>query len=347
MISGKGRPSRGLGSRRMGPGGSDSRRANYNINLSPARCQVLVQGLDWAMPRDDWRGIEPRIEDHLLPIERGQAVRSGWTTVTGGRPRGVTWHWTATWDLAHCTRLLGGTNPERRGVASAHYCVGRSLAEGIHRYVSLDDRSWHAGKNQTLRWDGKSFEDPRYKASRTTVGIETVNIGYGRDGVEVGDDWSWVETPDGRRTLRIQPWSDEQIEMMIALGRRVVARWPRLGVRDHHGHHDICPGYKVDPVGFPFARVLRGIYGDPTIPDVWGPVWRVAGRQRVLAALDTDPGPADGDWGSRSAAALRRFQQREGLAVNGFWSTFVSWRAHDLLAAEGEDLAMVATDALG
>lgn len=294
------------------------------------------------MPEHEESTVELRIEDHLLPIERGQAVRSGWTTVTGRRPRGVTWHWTATWDLAHCTRLLGGSEPERRGVASAHFAIGRSSDEGIHRYVSLENRSWHAGKHQTLRWDGRPFSDPRYKAARTTLGIETVNIGYARDGVRAEEDWLSVDTPDGRETLRVQPWSETQVKMMIALGRRLVERWPRLGVRDHHGHHDICPGYKVDPVGFPFARVLRGIYDDPAIPDVWGPVWRVVGRQRVLATLGLDVGPVDGHWGRRSEAALRSLQRREGLAENGMWSTFASWRVHDLLSLRGMDLTEVA-----
>lgn len=86
-----------------------------------------------------------------IPLEEGQAVSPGWTAATGHRPVAVTWHWTATWDLAKCGRLLGGADALRRGLASAHYAVGRSFAEGVHRYVSLEDRSWHAGKNQTVR----------------------------------------------------------------------------------------------------------------------------------------------------------------------------------------------------
>ena len=279
--------------------------------------------------------MDLRTVDHPIPLERGHAARPGWTTVTTRRPRGVTWHWTATWDLDHCTRLLGGADPERKGIASAHLAVGRSFEEGVHRYVSFDDRSWHAGKAQTLRWDGKPFTDPRYKASRTTLGIETVNIGYARDGVEPEADWIIADTPDGLVRRRIQPWSEEQVAMMVEVGRRIVARWPRLGPRDHHGHYDLCPGYKEDPIGFPFARVLRGIYDDPSIPDVWSAGWRVEGRQRLLDRVGAEPGPIDGVWGPRSDAALRRFQVQVGLAANGMWSTFVGWQLDDELRGQG------------
>lgn len=276
------------------------------------------------------------IQDHLIPHEPGQALDRGWTAATGYRPMAVTWHWTATRDLAECRRLLGGRDAERRGAASAHYAVGRSFAEGVDRYVALEDRSWHAGKNQTLRWDGGPFRSPDDKGARTAVGVETVHVGYAREGVEAGEDWTVAWTPDGQERLRIAPWSEEQIEMIVAVGREIVARFPHIGPRHHHGHSDLCPGYKTDVAGFPFARVLREIYGDASIPDVWTPFWTTRGRNRALAALGEDPGPEDDDrWGRRSDVALRRFQRRHGLVEDGCWTTFVGWKVHDLLAGSG------------
>jgi N-acetyl-anhydromuramyl-L-alanine amidase AmpD len=132
--------------------------------------------------------------------------------------------------------------------------------------------------------------------------------------------------------------------MMIQVGREIVARWPHIGPDDHHGHHDLCPGYKVDVSGFPFARVLRGIYPDHAIDDVWTPTQTVAQRQQVLAALGYDLGATgvDGQWGPRSLAALKRFQGEHGLVANGYWSTFVSRRLAEVFREQGMELAELA-----
>ena len=264
---------------------------------------------------------------YRIPLRPGNAVDRGWRAATGSRPVAVTWHWSATATLRQCSALLGGSDPLRRGVASAHSAVGRSFREGIDRYVSLEDRSWHAGKRQTLRWDGRPCRRADDKAARTSIGVETVHLGYARPGLPAGADWLRADSTDGRWRMRIQPWTEEQIVMLIAIGREIVARWPHIGPRDHHGHHDICPGYKVDPLAFPFARVLRGIYDDPRIADVWTPFLTVRGRVRALAALGYDPGPAGagGTWDDRCDAALRRLQSDLDLVPDGRWSTFVCW----------------------
>jgi N-acetyl-anhydromuramyl-L-alanine amidase AmpD len=268
----------------------------------------------------------------LLPLEPGQAVDAGWPAATGHRPHGVTWHWTATWDLATCNRLLGGPRPERRGVASAHYAIGRSLAEGVARYVRLEDRAWHAGRNQRLRHDGRPYRTDDDKGARTTIGIETVNIGYARDGVPATPGWLAAHGVEGAPAMQIQPWTDEQVAMMAAVGREVVARWPQIGPRDHHGHHDLCPGYKVDVAGFPFARVLAGIYGDPELPDVWSPFWTNAGRKQALRRLGYLSAPlVDDAWYRADDLALRRLQADHGLDINGWWTTWVCWKVWELL----------------
>lgn len=279
----------------------------------------------------------------LIPLEDGQAVSAGWPEAIGERPLGVTWHWTVTWDLELCRRLLGGRNAARKGEASAHYGVGRGFEEGVDRYVTLENRSWHAGKSQSLRWDGRPLGSPDYKGSRSTIGVETVNIGYATAPAMAEEDWIRAATPDGK-PIRVQPWTDEQVAMMIAVGREIVARWPNIGPDDHHGHLDICPGYKVDPAGFPFARVLEGIYPDRAIADHWTPTRTVAQRQRALQAAGIDLGSfgADGSWGPRSLAALKHFQGEHGLVVNGYWSTFVSRRLAEVLADRGIDLAEAA-----
>ena len=286
-------------------------------------------------------------EDHMIPVEPGQAVGRGWLAPVGHRPRGVTWHWTATWDLALCRRVLGGANATRKGIASAHYGIGRSEDEGIDRYVSLDNRSWHAGLGQTLRWDGRRSSNDT-KGARATIGIETVNIGFARPGVAAQDDWIEAATPNSRHIQRIQPWTDAQVTMMIQVGQEIIARWPQIGLRDHHGHHDVCPGYKEDVAGFPFAAVLRGIYDDDTIPDVWGPLWPPLKRQKALIALGYDLGNfgpdgdgADGAWGRISDDAFGRFQDDHGQVDNGMWTTFTCWAVYDAMQERGLDFAQI------
>lgn len=277
-------------------------------------------------------------ESWLIPLAPGQAVSAGWPAESGGRPRGVTWHWTATATRQECDRLLGGAEAARRGEASAHYAIGRSFAEGVSRYVTLENRSWHAGRNQLLRWDGQALAGDADKGSRTTVGVETVNIGFARAGVPAAADWIAAHSADGRQAMLVAPWSEEQVAMMIAIGREIVGRWPHIGPRDHHGHHDLCPTWKVDPAGFPFARVLRGIYGDPALPDVWTPVWTLRGRRERLRRLGyTRHFTVDEEvWWQADDLALRRFQRDEGLPPSGFFTTAVAWRLHERLPGIGE-----------
>ena len=272
--------------------------------------------------------------DHMIPLKRGHAVSRGFTSFTDHKAVGVTWHWTATWDLKTCDRILGGENPSRKGRASAHYGVGRSFEEGVNQYVSLDNRSWHAGAGQTLRWDGSEIGKSHYSGSRTSISIQTVHIGFTRKGVPRKKGYYTVASQNGR-PLTVAPWPEEQIKLCIYIGKKIVERWPNIKPRDHHGHHDICPGRKVDVAGFPFARVLRGIYEDPDIPDVWSEFWSVEGRQKALLDLGYDLGSAgvDGDWGRMSDAALEKFQEDHGLVANGMWNTFVCWKIYDLVGS--------------
>jgi N-acetyl-anhydromuramyl-L-alanine amidase AmpD len=276
----------------------------------------------------------------MIPLKAGHSVSRGWTSVTGKKPMGVTWHWTAIESLAATRRALGGDNATNKGVSSAHYGVGRTFAEGVDRYVDLDDRSWHAGKEQKIRWDGTRSNNDT-KAARTCIGVETCNVGYARPGFPAQSDWVEAVNTDCKWVMKIQPWSDEQFEMMVAVGQEIVSRWPHVAPEHHHGHHDICPGYKQDVAGFPFAALLRKIYRDDTIPDVWTPLWTTVARQKVLQRLGYDLGPwgADGSWGEWSQRALERFQADSGAVKVPHWTTFTCWDAHRALEKQGTSLA--------
>jgi N-acetyl-anhydromuramyl-L-alanine amidase AmpD len=301
----------------------------------------MAETLTTAAPAVPVAGLPFQFRDFLIPLADGQAVTRGWPERHGGKPLGVTWHWAVTRKL----QVLRGAHAERKGEASAHYGIGRSFAEGVDRYVLIENRSWHAGKNQSLRWNGKALQgDPDFKGSRSTIGIETSHIGANLDGIVAEADWISTATPLGK-PIKVQPWTPEQIAMCIEVGREIVRRFPNIRPEDHHGHHDICPldeegrAYKIDVCGFPFAKVLRGIYPDQAIEDVWTPFETVRQRQRALIALGFSLGAsgADGAWGARSRTALTLFQRHEGLVQNGLWSTFVSRAVFRELKAAGKN----------
>lgn len=278
--------------------------------------------------------------EHGVPYGEGQPVGYRWRAHHDLQPRGVTWHWTAGWKLAHADAALGGPWKEgmkNRRKASSHYGIGRTFAEGVSRYVSLEDRSWHAGAGQKVRWDGAIYDGSQRddKGARTCLGVEVVNRGHDY----TGDDGVKVAGVGGHR-LNVQPWTEEQLVMCIHVGKEIVGRWNHLRPEDHHGHHDLCPGRKEDVGSFPFARVLRGIYNDESIRDVWSPLWSAAGRQRALIALGYDLGKwgADGSWGGQSRKALLTFQEDHGLVAHGYWSTFVCRAVDDALLEKGLDL---------
>ncbi|MEX0340914.1 MAG: N-acetylmuramoyl-L-alanine amidase [Arenibacterium sp.] len=278
--------------------------------------------------------------EHLIPLKSGHSISKGWTSWTENEPKGVTWHWTAGQTIESCRELLGGPNAKRKGVASAHYCVGRSYEDGVDIYVGLENRSWHAGIEQKLRWDGER-SNSHTKGSRSTIGVETVNIGYARDGFPAKSDWIEVADTNCKWVMKVQPWTDEQMDMMIDVGKKIIARWPHIKVRDHHGHHDICPGYKSDVGGFDFARLLRGIYDDNSIVDVWTPLRSIKSRQRALIELGYDLGEwaDDGHWGDFSAKALAAFQKESNSTVIGYWTTFTNWAIYDAFEKNGLNFA--------
>ncbi|PXY78500.1 MAG: hypothetical protein CXX81_07430 [Methanobacteriota archaeon] len=115
-------------------------------------------------------------------------------------------------------------------------------------------------------------------------------------------------------------------------------------MRNHHGHHDTCPIRKIDIIGFPFARVLRSVYPDEIVPDVWshflvsvnrGNDRRTTTHPRQLALLqfnyemgnstdndrpkaerlgeNTQIAGVDGSWGGTSNNILKQFKEERNL----------------------------------
>ena len=303
-------------------------------------------------------------------------------------PSAITWHWTAGWNVYgnsdSPTGSLGPDSDAGRSVASAHYSVGRSFDRVTHRskkisrregtvqLVSLDDRSGHAGGDSGgARYvNGARYDNSTHQGRRSSVGIEVTyiaNVVNQAGGFLHNTTYSdpFVEvTPHQARhpDHRLLPtWSLEQIAMCINVGSEILERWDVevLGPRQHHGHHDINPWKKHDPIGFPFARVLRALYPDQIIPDVWGIFWETwSSRARAIENLGyTDAVTDDSDdvWGNGSTndvqlSAFKTDRNAVRTTVNSnaagahlantghalrvdttgpVWCTFTCWEIHD------------------
>ncbi|MGQ7242874.1 N-acetylmuramoyl-L-alanine amidase [Salinicola sp. V024] len=146
---------------------------------------------------------------------------------------------------------------------SSHYLVPRQPATTdslprIWQLVDERDRAWHAGIS--------AWED-RTQLNDTSIGVEIVNRGP--------QDMS----PRGRQW---QPYSEAQIEAVIALAKDIVNRY-QLPPTAILGHSDIAPSRKIDPgPRFPWKRLHdAGIGAWPNDADV------VAYRQQFTRCAPT------------------------------------------------------------
>jgi len=105
-------------------------------------------------------------------------------------------------------------------------------------------RAWHAGASN---WRGRT------NLNDTSIGIEIVNKGFNR--TLLATHW--------------QPYTPEQIELLIRLSRDIVQRYA-IQPTDVVGHSDIAPQRKQDPGPlFPWQQLAQaGIGAWPDKPTV-------------------------------------------------------------------------------
>jgi N-acetylmuramoyl-L-alanine amidase len=121
------------------------------------------------------------------------------------------------------------------GPVSSHYLVTERVGETppkIYQLVPEERRAWHAGRSW---WDGVTH------INASSVGIEIVARGF-------------TDTPAGRIW---HDYPDEQMDLVIALSRDIIARHQ---IRPDRvlGHSDIAPTRKNDPgPRFPWRRFAR------------------------------------------------------------------------------------------
>jgi len=211
---------------------------------------------------------------------------------------------------------------QEKSKVSAHLIIGRDGT--ITQMVEFDRVAYHAGKSA---WQGRSG------CNGFAIGIEMDNPGKltprGNDGV------AWFGTRFDRAEYRLvehrsdkygsglwMPYSPEQME---ALGGVIVALLEAYpSIVDIRGHDEICvpANRKDDPGPLMDMAALRAMLGSRAPASTAS----VREAQTVLAALGYSPGDVDGLIGPRTRAALRSFQEQNGLHVTGALDGITSLR---------------------
>ncbi len=209
-------------------------------------------------------------------------------------------------DFAESMRLLA--TPVRFRV-SVHYVVPEPGDDTytrdrlvVHRLVRESQRARHAGISY---WAG------RQSLNDSSVGIEIVN-----QSACVSTDPEIERPLPEEQDCTFLDYPEEQIELVIALCKDILARNPDIDPVDVIGHGDVAPNRRVDPgPQFPWKRLYdNGIgawYDDDTVAryrrQFEGALPDLEFLQKALNTYGYDL-DASGEDDARSRFAVRAFQ---------------------------------------
>jgi N-acetyl-anhydromuramyl-L-alanine amidase AmpD len=194
-------------------------------------------------------------------------------------------------------------NPKSK--VSAHFVVGRDGS--ITQMVECNRAAWHAGKSS---WQGRSG------CNAFAIGIEIKNPGKLTRRGDVAVAWfgdSWPLALLAEKSTKAHgagwwlPYTPAQILAVQELIEALVKAYPTI--TDVAAHWEISPGRKVDtnPL-FPLAHMKSLVTGRL--------VWTaddIREAQQRLTELGYWPGPVDGVIGMKTRAAIKAFQEQNGL----------------------------------
>ncbi len=233
-------------------------------------------------------------------------------------------HYTANESIAEAVSLM-----RARGV-SAHYIVGTDGE--VRRLVRETNRAWHAGESA---WNGRD------QVNQFSIGIETVNFGWG-EALHAG---RIRRTEDGLVKLAASPpaivrddrpasagfvWAaypEAQVTAVLALIAAVVKR-NKIDPTQVIGHEHVSPGRKRDPgPAFPWPRVTTTL---AALPHNQRMVARAVQSHCTRLGFPLASG-IDGAWGAQTDAAIAKLVARHG-DFYGLTAPTHSWPARRAFA---------------
>ncbi len=250
-----------------------------------------------------------------------------------GAPELIVMHYTASYEGQSPVQTF--LNPLSK--ASAHFVL--DVDGMITQMVSIRDDAWHAG--------GGVYQG-RGDVNRFSVGIEIVNPGYHRVGVDgIIRDWQgnpvskeklapfhgMTEAPDpwvGSGKFKWANYPEQQLKVLQQLTRALLTGYPTI--KDIVGHRDVntVRNRKVDPgPAFPMTR-FRDLLDKRTVPPPPKPLDYIV--KSDLGYLNVRSTPSitapKADW-----SPLMNGDRVQRLDVRADWFRIRRWRAG--IAQEG------------
>lgn len=219
----------------------------------------------------------------------------------------------------------------------------------IYQTLDVKEKSWHGGTNNPM-----------------SIGIEMCSRASASKYPDDYDEYhqkKYHVLPRKKRMDKVQgmmvwgyEYNDAQYAALIKLISKIVEIFPKLAKADfprtasglvvksllskpldHVGficHYHTCKE-KWDPVCLDHQRILNGVKVGGDQGSTFMVFDTVEKRQTALTELGYDLGDIDGDWGSKSAKALKEFEKDNGLKVDGVWDETDVYALDVALKAKG------------